>query len=98
VIHVDKTTIQVSLETKKVLDDIKVIEREPYDDVIRRLLQEVLDRCEEGGDKETKGIITQRLCALKRGEAVSTHQLKGRLFGTKDKYEVRESLDKRNRK
>ena len=34
-----KTTIQVYEETKKVLDEIKVHPREPYDDVIKRLIE-----------------------------------------------------------
>jgi hypothetical protein len=32
------TTIQVQVETKKRLDSEKIIDREPYDSVIQRLL------------------------------------------------------------
>jgi len=34
-----KTTIQVSRETKKLLDSLKIHPREPYDSVIRRLIE-----------------------------------------------------------
>jgi len=37
-----KTTIAVSEETKKKLDELKVHPREPYEDVINRLI----DKCE----------------------------------------------------
>ncbi|MEM4004669.1 MAG: BfmA/BtgA family mobilization protein [Desulfurococcaceae archaeon] len=33
------TTIKVSVETKKRLDKLKVHPREPYEDVIKRLLE-----------------------------------------------------------
>jgi len=36
-----KTTIQVSEETKKKLDELKVHPREPYEDVIKRLINQV---------------------------------------------------------
>ena len=35
----EKTTIQVSRETKRMLDKLKVHRREPYDDVIKRLIE-----------------------------------------------------------
>jgi len=34
----EKTTIQISEETKQSLDSLKVHPREPYEDVIKRLL------------------------------------------------------------
>jgi len=34
-----KTTIQVSREIKKLLDSLKIHPREPYDSVIRRLIE-----------------------------------------------------------
>jgi len=36
------TTIQISEETKKMLDSLKVHDREPYDDVVKRLAEEKL--------------------------------------------------------
>ena len=38
----EKTTIQISEETKASLDSLKVHPREPYEDVIKRLLQKVM--------------------------------------------------------
>jgi len=35
-----KTTIQISLETKKKLCKLKIHPREPFDDVIKRLIRE----------------------------------------------------------
>ena len=37
------TTIKLQEETKKQLDKLKVIDREPYDSVIQRLLKENKD-------------------------------------------------------
>ena len=42
-----KTTIRISEETKKILDDLKIHPRETYDDVLRRLLQKKGVREEE---------------------------------------------------
>ena len=35
-----RTTIAVSKETKKILDRLKIHPREPYEDVIRRLIEQ----------------------------------------------------------
>ena len=38
-----KTTIQVSVEVKRLLDELKLHPREPYDSVIRRLIEARID-------------------------------------------------------
>lgn len=38
------TTIQISLDTKTLLDKLKVHPREPYDDVIRKLVNKASGR------------------------------------------------------
>jgi predicted CopG family antitoxin len=43
-----KTTIRISEETKKILDELKMHPRETYDDVLRRLLQK-----KEVGEEES---------------------------------------------
>ncbi len=38
-----KTTIQISKEVKKILDELKIHPRESYDSVIRRLIEHNID-------------------------------------------------------
>jgi predicted CopG family antitoxin len=47
-----KTTIRISEETKKILDELKTHPRETYDDVLRRLLQKKGVGEEESPSKE----------------------------------------------
>ena len=37
------TTVQLQMETKKILDDLKLTPRETYDDVVRRLAEAAYD-------------------------------------------------------
>lgn len=45
------TTVQVDLETRRTLNELKIMEREPYDSVIRRLITFFN---ENGGKKKEK--------------------------------------------
>ena len=48
------TTIQLQDETKAALDKLKIIDREPYDSVIQRLLKEAKARQSTTSDSKVK--------------------------------------------
>ena len=86
----ENTTIRLNNETKQCLDDIKVIRRETYDDVIRRVLVRFLNSVERHEIKEdnelndkTIKLLKRRLKNVNEGNVISTKELKKRLFGGK---------------
>jgi len=89
------TTIQVKRDTKYVLEKMKVIDRESFDNVIRRALSRVLDMCEEGMDAETRKLIRSRIEEVHGGRVISTKELREKLFRNK-KGESVEDNDIRN--
>ena len=75
------TTIQVKRETKKLLNSLKLIKQEPYDEVIKRVIDKLLDTCEEGSDRKTKELIEGRIKEIEDGKVISTKDLRLKLFG-----------------
>lgn len=72
-----KTTIQVSREVKELLDELKLHPREPYDSVIRRLIEEKVD--DEPLSEETLRKIEESLKDLKAGRIYTTEEVKREL-------------------
>ena len=72
-----KTTIQVSVEVKKMLDKFKLHPREPYDSVIRRLLEYNVDR--EPISEETLEKIREALEDVEAGRVFTTQEVKKEL-------------------
>ena len=72
-----KTTIQVSRETKKLLDELKIHPREPYDSVIRRLIEARID--EEPLSEESLRRIEEALEDVKAGHIYTTERVKREL-------------------
>ena len=72
-----KTTIQVSVEVKKMLDEFKLHPRESYDSVIRRLIQERVD--DEPLSEETLRRIEESLRDLKAGRIYTTEDVRKEL-------------------
>ncbi len=60
-----KTTIQISLKTKRMLDELKIHPRESYSSVIERLIQLKID--EDPLSKETIRKIERALKDVKEG-------------------------------
>jgi len=71
------TTIQVALDVKRMLQELKAHPRESYNVVIKRLLQSKTDR--EALSKETIQNIERGLEDIKAGRAHSTSEVKKRL-------------------
>jgi len=89
------TTIQVMENTRLCLEKLKVVKQEPYDNVIRRIIERVLDLCEEGTDLETKKMIQGRLNEVAKGDVISTKQLRDILFSGGEKNgEIRKGMGK----
>jgi len=65
-----KTTIQVDVEVKKMLDELKIHERESYSSVIRRLIMSRIDG--EPLSRETLKKIEEALGDIKSGRFYSS--------------------------
>ena len=65
------TTIQVSDETKETLEKMKLFERETYNDVIERMIEDDLELSEQ-----TKKQIDEARKRFKKGEFVTHEQVK----------------------
>ncbi|RLE95659.1 MAG: hypothetical protein DRJ96_08160 [Thermoprotei archaeon] len=72
-----KTTIQVSREVKQLLDELKLHPREPYDSVIKRLIEARID--EEPLSEETLRRIEEALNDVKAGRLYTTEDVKREL-------------------
>ena len=72
-----KTTIQIAESTKQRLNSLKMSERETFDGVIRRMLDELPGE-KMGG--EAKKAINERLREVGSGNVLSTEQLRKKLF------------------
>lgn len=68
------TTIQISTELKKLLEKMKLYERETYDAVIERLVEDELELSEE-----TKKEIEAALKEVKAGRYVTHEEAKKKL-------------------
>lgn len=68
------TTIQISNELKKLLEKMKLYERETYDSVIERLVEDELELSEE-----TKKEIETALKEVKAGRYVTHEEAKKKL-------------------
>ena len=72
-----KTTIQIDKELKKMLDELKIHEKEPYSSVIRRLIESKID--DEPLSKETLERIEEAIREVRRGEVYTTEGVKREL-------------------
>jgi len=72
-----KTTIQVSREVKELLDELKLHPREPYDSVIRRLIEARIDK--EPLSEETLRRIEEALEDVRAGRVYSTEEVRREL-------------------
>lgn len=79
-----KTTISVNKSTKEILDSFKIIDREPYDDVILRIIQNMIED-ELEVNSQTKEILTNRLNNLNMGQVMSTSDLLQKIREKKEK-------------
>ena len=71
------TTVRMQLELKNELDTLKVIDREPYESVIKRLVDYFKEDLELS--EETKKLISQRMKKIEKGQVISTKELLDRL-------------------
>lgn len=74
------TTIQLSTETKKKLEALKGHEREPFEEVISKLLALIPERDEEGkySDEFRAGLL-EALADSRKGNVYTLEQLKREL-------------------
>jgi len=69
-----KTTIQVDVEVKKMLDELKIHERESYSSVIRRLIMSRID--DELLSRETLRRIEEALEDIKSGRLYTSEDVR----------------------
>ncbi|MEE8167318.1 MAG: hypothetical protein V3T58_00410 [Candidatus Hydrothermarchaeales archaeon] len=69
------TTIQITRSIKEHLDKIKLFERETYNDVIERILEDLQEL-----NEETKKEIERSVAEIERGE-YKTHEEVGKEMG-----------------
>ncbi len=74
----EKTTITIRSETKEIIDSFKLVSRETYDDVIRRVFMDAIESNFEVND-ETKKILDERLQQVKEGKVISLNDVLRRL-------------------
>ena len=74
-----KTTIQVDVEVKKMLDELKIHERESYSSVIRRLIMSRID--EEPLSRETLKKIEEALEDIKSGRLYTSEDVRREVEG-----------------
>ena len=72
-----KTTIQVEEEVRRVLNELKLYPREPYNLVIERLIKSKID--EEPLSKEAIKAIEKGLQDIKEGRVYTTKEVKRKL-------------------
>ncbi len=72
-----KTTIQIDVEVKKLLDELKIHERESYSSVIKRLIESRID--DEPISRETLQKIERALEDIRESRIYSTEEVKERL-------------------
>jgi len=72
-----KTTIQIDVETKKQLEELKIYPKEPFSSVIKRIIKLKID--EEPLSKETIRKIEIALRNIKEGKVYTTKEVKKRL-------------------
>ena len=68
------TTIQISDNVKSILDRMKIIERETYNDVIERMIEDDLEL-----NKKTKIEIEEARKRIKSGKFITQEEAKKRL-------------------
>ena len=69
-----RTTISVNEGTKRILDSLKIIDRETYDNVILRVVKNVVEDQFEINQK-TKDILNKRMDNLNKGKVFSANEL-----------------------
>ncbi|MCX6747186.1 MAG: hypothetical protein NTU63_03580 [Candidatus Pacearchaeota archaeon] len=72
-----ETTIKISSDIKKILDRLKLHERETYNDIIEVLLEDHLDL-----NEETKKEIKEARKSIEKGEFYTEEEVE-RMFGLK---------------
>ena len=75
--YVMKTTIQIDRDLKKLLDELKIHERESYSSVIRRLVEARIDDIPLS--EETLKKIEEALENIRKGEVYTTEEVKREL-------------------
>ena len=69
-----RTTISVNEDTKRILDSLKIIDRETYDNVILRVVENVIEDQFEI-NQQTKNLLNKRMENLNNGKVFSTNEL-----------------------
>jgi predicted CopG family antitoxin len=72
-----KTTIQIDVELKKLLDELKIHDRESYSSVIRRLLESRVD--DEPLSEDTLRKIEEALEDIKSQRLYSSDEVRRRI-------------------
>jgi len=73
--------IRVKPETKQILTQLKIVERESFDNVINRILLQGLVESQLDIDSKLKEKLLERLQGIKTGRVISTKELRKKLYG-----------------
>ena len=91
-----RTTISVNEDTKKILDSLKIIDRETYDNVILRVVENIIEDQFEI-NQQTKDLLNKRMENLNKGKVFSTKELIKKLREKRD-GKVWGNICRRNRR
>ena len=69
-----RTTISVNKGTKEILDSFKIIDRETYDSVILRIIQDIIEDQLEINSK-TRELLHKRIENISKGKVIGLSEL-----------------------
>lgn len=72
------TMIKVKMDTRALLQNLKVVERESYDDVIQRLIQHFAEEQLELNE-QTRKVILERMNKIQEGKVLSLREVLGKM-------------------
>lgn len=79
------TTVRMKVELKNRLFDLKVIDREPYESVIERLINHFSEDLELSED--TQKLVQARVKKVNKGEVMSTKELHEKIKKQRKKWD-----------
>jgi hypothetical protein len=89
------TTIRVSKDTRELLERLKIMEREPIEMVLKRILESYLESDEGAVKNEARKQIKRRIKTVNEGKSMSTADLRERIARLR-KQEVRSGMGVRH--
>lgn len=87
----EQTTVRLDRDVKQQLEKLKIIEQEPINDVVKRLLDFVASIVEGDDDgilnSDARKLLQTQLHEVKEGKVVSTDEMRRRLLRKENSFE-----------